>query len=164
MPAHTRPIDRWTDELLEKAIRGHTTIYRGDHAAPYRLTAEERRQLESAKERHFVVAGRRVNLRNAFFVWCELHQQPYIVVEKRRNYATVSMDLIALEANKLHPEATREVEQLLIEKSARNAWVSVGTYSSSDKVPLDQADEVAAKLYAIFTAPRTLDGDQNAAN
>lgn len=148
------PIE-WTEQTLEDAIRGRITVSRWGHPVPYRLNGEERREFEHAKQRHFLIArGQRANLENAYYEWCALGPQPYVVVRPRRDYATVKADLICCQPSEPHLDAAAEAESLLQRESAPGAWISVGTLTCSDKVPVERAEEVAAMLWAILTAPR----------
>jgi len=149
----------WTPESLEEVITGRVKVVRyGNQEVPYRLTRAERVAYEGAKERHYLIfRGKRLNLYNAYYQFCALEPGvPFVVVKPRQRYADVHCDLIAMPRprNKPHPDAVPELEALLRGASAKGAWLSVGTWTSSSKVPLADAESVAARLWSILTAPR----------
>lgn len=109
----------WSEETLADVIDGRIRISSECGNVPYRLTSRQKGHLEQAKQRGYLICTRRIQdlaLMNAWFVWCELKQWPYVKVVEARQYASVHMDLIAM-SSKLSREreiSLRErVESLL---------------------------------------------------
>lgn len=84
---------------VEQAARGELAIYWSAHGKPherleYRLKPKEWQEYERAKRRgYLVVKGRRSNLPNVWFGWCEAVQHPYIKAILDECCAEVEMDL-----------------------------------------------------------------------
>lgn len=89
----------WSEETLADVIDGKIRISSECGNVPYRLTSRQKGQLEQAKERGYLICTTKLQdlaLMNAWFVWCELKQWPYVKVVEARQYAAVQMDLIAM--------------------------------------------------------------------
>ena len=141
------------ERILEDLIHGRA-VPRRDTAVRYKLTPREREEFARAKTAHYVIA-RRTNLDNAFYRWCDIHQQPFIAVCPRRRYAGVRMDLLCLEPNHLSPDAEKSLHAVVVAFTAVGGWFGIGgIYTFTSKVPIERAEELAQRMYAIWENDR----------
>ena len=126
---------------IEEAAAGHLSLFRHEHEVPCRLTAAERREIEAAKKRGYLISrGGRYNLSNIWFRWCDTACHPYVVTRPRRTVVTVEMDLIAYPyidqgPNRLTDEGVQSLCALLHSVPARNghgiSWGDPFSYHSA---------------------------------
>jgi hypothetical protein len=147
-----KPCENTTAEA-DAAAEGRITIWMCGQPISHRLRKQELAEYHAAKERHYVV-DRGYRIKNIYGRWCEAAQVPDIHVRPKKLYADVTMDLIFLPRDRrdLVPEARDEVEALCAGPGV--ILRCLGTYTSIDRVPVEDAGRIAATLWAIATAPR----------
>lgn len=96
--------------------------------------------------------ARDMRLRNAWFAWCEEHEQPYAVILERVRYAEVWIDAIALPPEKrLSEQACDEHRALAVRYAARGSFVFLGpVFIGAAKVPITSADHYVRALLALY--------------
>jgi hypothetical protein len=143
----------WNEETLEGAINGSIVVLQGEQEMPYKLTPKEKQAFETGKKQGYVVANTsRYNLPNAFYRWCDLHQEPYIYAQKRGKYMTAKMDLIAFEDKGYHEDSFFR-EKMLTVVTAVGVWntdySAGGTYSYVTVLP-EHVDYICRSFRAIY--------------
>lgn len=126
-----------------------------------RLNRRERDEFDAAKMRgwYWRQSRERPNLENVWWRYCEAWDMPYIRITRRRKYAEVSFDLIAIH-RRLTPSARDEVLKWMSETAdlgtarSGDVYAVVGDVSGYvNRVLIERADDLAAKIHAIATAP-----------
>lgn len=114
------------------------------------MTPTERKELEAAKDRGYVIRrDSQVELSNAFYKWCEDNERPFVAVTRRRRHAVVTLDTFLLPFE-LTPEAMEECQTVLLKAVVRGHWVGIGKDRvTGSRVPIEKAGEVAAELLRI---------------
>ncbi len=149
-------------ETVEQAIRGEIQVKwfvgNRDKGRNFRLRPLERAAYEEAKRNRFVVYqregcgwGRGDGQVGAYYYWCRALGEPYVRVLKHKTYAEVSLDMISTNRS-LDEEAIVSARQLLYRFSLPRARIYWGEYyNESTRVRLEEAERLAAILYAIAT-------------
>lgn len=132
-------------EHIERLARGQLS-----DALPHKLNAQEFAEFDMAQTRGYSIC-KRVNLKNIWWLWCEFKDHPYVLVEPRRKYCTVEMDLLA--SNRCLPdEALRILDDAvrgLAQRSKKWRFTIGDIYSSVENLVPEDAHAVAAKFVTI---------------
>ena len=119
--------------------------------------------LEHGKRRGFlVVPGSQYSQRwsrdvSEFFSWCRQNNRPFVVVERRRKFAGVEMDLISTPSGTILSDYGEQLAKdtvLHFSEPLGTMLLGVDIYSAN-KVRLAHAERFAATLLAIFRRHRT---------
>jgi hypothetical protein len=149
-------------KVVEQAVRGKIKIKwfvgNRDMGLNLRLSPPELAAYEEAKRNRFVVWNRKGKGKgkiggpaNAYFHWCEAQGEPYVRVLKRKAYAEVTLNMLSTNRD-LGEEAIVSAEQVLHRFSIPRARIEWGEwYNESTRVRLEEAERLAAILYAIAT-------------
>ncbi len=118
-----------------------------------RLGKAHREAWELAKERGYLVTRPRREdalLREAYWFWNEGKDLPEIRVTIRREYAAVSMDLIAT-SYRLSAEGVDAISRALLQYGDPRGypWGYGHTYSHHPKVAIAKAEDLAAEFLRI---------------
>jgi hypothetical protein len=150
----------YTTENADACARGTMTMYRAGQTVTRKLTRAEMRLYEAAKEQHYVIARGRsgLDVSNAYYLWCEGAQIPFIRIEQKRNYSYLTLDVIFLPRERyLHPDAIRELDLLFRRHAKPPCWYGSGdNHCSCSRIPNEAAERVAATMWSIATASRPL--------
>lgn len=155
-------------------------MHASSHPPPIATRAPHRQPdqaiLDQAHRDGFLTIGarspNRIRLRNAWAFHCERQQIPYVVIEQRRQYAQVELDLIfqrprpggshSIYSTWHLADATVErIRAVLGEFSATRTHVAAGSvFSYAFNIPLDQAPFVAGRLAEIASEDITGGGQR----
>ncbi len=145
----------WTPELLLAAARGEFKVYRCEQVVRFKLTSAQWAAFELAQTAGYAAVRENNSqhpLLSVWFIWCELHNLPYIVVRAKQKYATVSMDLIAA-SYKLNEQEQVDLNarvRPLANKRKPPYGFTAGKTHSYTRAPIDNAHLIA--WYMLETA------------
>ena len=138
-----------TEAVLEEHLQGRVRLIWHGRLLIGRLSPGARALYERAKREHFSLD---VNTtRNPFFFWCEIHNEPYIVIRKTCKYASVEMDLITTTFD-LSQAGVEKVQELWISYPHRSGGYSFfgSVFNVVRNIPVAAAETVGKALYGIF--------------
>lgn len=148
---------------------GRRVLYRWGRVEPYRLNRREAEAYERAKETgYLVLPSRRVNVRNAWWYWCEEHGHPYVVVSRGRTYAELHYDLLCIDVrlseaglDALYDLFTETVKPFWMQQSRNvrrrsTAWDYIGDVTGTIHLPIADADAFAARVVSVMRQPEAV--------
>ena len=122
-----------------------------------RLGRANRAAFDLAKQQGYLVVPQRESeaaVRHVWWHWAEGHDWPYIVVELRRQYAAVSMDLVAT-SYRLSVHGVNAVREAILRYVGEESFFGFGeTRVDYPTVPIGQADELAVEFLRIARLDR----------
>ena len=124
------------------------------------MTANDQLELQDAIKRGWLRDRPRKNhdLHNSYHRWCKSNDRPFVVVNARQRYASVSIDMFSVDRD-LNEAAVDAVKDLLMPFLARGKFVAYGrTYSGAQHVPIKHADDLAAALLRVASNPKNTQG------
>lgn len=142
------------EATLMRAIAGKVEIIPpGDFkSAALKLTPREHILFEEAKANHFVVRKGRINVSNAYRIWCSIHEEIYAHITPRGKTADVWVDL-AYARRRLNPEMEPEIKRILEPYRKRGSTLGCGRHDiGGTKFPIEVAEPMVKKLYALASA------------
>jgi hypothetical protein len=112
------------------------------------LDARERKELERARERGFLVYfDSQPNLARVWWRWCEAAGQPHVAIKNRYRYAWVMLDMPA--GVELSPRALKAARDAVQQRTPHGGW-GYGTHAvGHPQVPRERAESLAEQLRDI---------------
>lgn len=139
-----------TPEVIDQLARGTLQLQRIGQLMPLRLNRAQRDQLELAKTRGYVITPQRDhNLRSLYGLYCDVTKRPFIVIDPRVQYASLECDPIMCDW-KPSPAGIAIIDELWTTVATTGWHTSGPTFIYHSKVPISQAEPIAARLWQLY--------------